>query len=460
MTFRIKAPDAQKVDFGFFDSQRYPAKKGEDGFWTATTEPQVPGFHYYRVFIDGVEVNDPGEPDVLRDRQGHQRHRDPGEGRRLLPAQGRAARRGPRARWYFSKTTEAWRRIFVYTPPGYDNDRDDALSGPLPPARRRRGRDGLAEPGAHGLHHGQPDRRAEGEADARGDGAGLRAPARRSGPGTAAAAAAGRTRAESSAAPDFSRMFGAFEDVMVKDLIPMIDATYRTIPDREHRAMAGLSMGGHADVPDHAQAPRPVRLHRRVQRRGRRLRRRPFDPKTAHGGVMADADEFNKKVRVLWLGIGTTEPQRMYEGVKNYHEALEKAGIKHVYYESPGTSHEWLTWRRCLHEFAPLLFVNASAAGRPGPAQRRPDRPEPRRRARVPGSSFRYRRGEGRASRASWRWSRTTRSRWARPARCRSTRRRATPRRRNTRCCTCCTASAATRRNGNASPNRTSSSIT
>ncbi len=59
VTFRIKAPDANKVVFGFFDSQRYPAKKGDDGFWTATTEPQVPGFHYYRVFIDGAEVNDP-----------------------------------------------------------------------------------------------------------------------------------------------------------------------------------------------------------------------------------------------------------------------------------------------------------------------------------------------------------------------------------------------------------------
>ena len=56
----------------------------------------------------------------------------------------------------------------------------------------------------------------------------------------------------------------------------------------------------------------------------------------------------------------------MYEGVKKYHEALEKAGIKHVYYESPGTSHEWLTWRRCLHEFAPLLFRTGPTAGRPG----------------------------------------------------------------------------------------------
>ena len=97
-----------------------------------------------------------------------------------------------------------------------------------------------------------------------------------------------------------------------------------------------------------------------------------FDPKTAHGGVMADAGEFNKKVRLVWLGIGTTEPQRMYDGVKGYHEALEKAGIKHVYYESPGTSHEWLTWRRSLNEFAPLLFKAPATAARPGPQQRQP----------------------------------------------------------------------------------------
>jgi len=95
----------------------------------------------------------------------------------------------------------------------------------------------------------------------------------------------------------------------------------------------------------------------------------PFDAKTAHGGVMADADAFNKKVRLLWLGVGTAEG-RLYDGIKGYHEALDKAGIKNVYYESPGTAHEWLTWRRCLHEFAPLLFVSAPAAGAARPAGR------------------------------------------------------------------------------------------
>src|SRR4051794_1853200 len=62
VTFRIKAPEAQKVEFGFFGfegNNRYPAQKGKDGFWTATTDPLVPGFHYYRMFIDGVEVNNP-----------------------------------------------------------------------------------------------------------------------------------------------------------------------------------------------------------------------------------------------------------------------------------------------------------------------------------------------------------------------------------------------------------------
>ena len=371
MTFRIKAPDAQKVVFGFFDSQRYPAKKGEDGFWTATSEPQVPGFHYYRVFIDGAEVNDPGS------------HAFYGTGKDAsgieIPEKGvdfylpKDVPHGEvRERSYFSNTTKDWRRIFVYTPPGYDNDRDARY--PVLYLQHGGGEDETGWPRqghvAFILDNLIAERKARpmivvmerGYARRPGDPApASRPPARPAAPGQ-----------NPSPRPDFSRMFSAFEEVMVKDLIPMIDATYRTIPDRDHRAMAGLSMGGmqtfqitlkHLDLFSHIGG---------FSGGGGGFGGVAFDAKTAHGGVMADADAFNKKVRVLWLGIGTTEPQRMYESVKNYHQALEKAGIKHVYYESPGTSHEWLTWRRSLHEFAPLLFVNASADGRPGPAQRRP----------------------------------------------------------------------------------------
>ena len=116
VTFRIKAPDAQKVVFAFFDSQRYSAKKGEDGLWTATTEPQVPGFHYYRVFIDGAEVNDPASETFY------------GTGKQAsgieIPEKGvdfylpkNVPHGEVRERWYRSSTTQQWRRIFVYTPP-------------------------------------------------------------------------------------------------------------------------------------------------------------------------------------------------------------------------------------------------------------------------------------------------------------------------------------------------------
>ncbi len=181
-------------------------------------------------------------------------------------------------------------------------------------------------------------------------------------------------------------MFSAFEDVMVKDLIPMIDATYRTIPDREHRAMAGLSMGG---MQTFQITLKHLDLFSSIggfSGAGGGFGGVAFDPKTAHGGVMADADEFNKKVDLLWLGIGTDEPERMYESVKNYHEALEEAGIEHVYYESPGTSHEWLTWRRCLHEFAPLLFGAATSTKQDAAVGADPAGP-PRRRGRGSRSS-------------------------------------------------------------------------
>jgi enterochelin esterase-like enzyme len=373
VTFRIKAPDAQKVVFGFFDSQRYPAKKGDDGFWTATTEPQVPGFHYYRVFIDGAEVNDPASETFFGTGKDASGIEIPEKGvDYYLPKD--VPHGEVRERWYFSKTTQAWRRIFVYTPPSYDTDRETRY--PVLYLQHGGGEDERGWPNqghmAFIMDNLVAEKKArpmlvvmeQGYARRPGDPApSLAPPPRPTAPGQ-----------NPPRRPDFGRMFSAFEDVMVKDLIPMIDATYRTIPSRENRAMAGLSMGGmqtfqitlkHLDLFTHIGG---------FSGGGGGFGGVPFDPKTAYDGVMANADEFNKKVRLVWLGIGTAEPQRMYESVKNYHQALEKAGIKHVYYESPGTSHEWLTWRRSLHEFAPLLFVNPPPIARTGPGrpQRQP----------------------------------------------------------------------------------------
>jgi enterochelin esterase family protein len=153
-------------------------------------------------------------------------------------------------------------------------------------------------------------------------------------------------------------MASAFEDDVTKALIPFIDSTFRTIPDRDHRAMAGLSMGGmqtfqvtldHLDLFSYIGG---------FSGAGGMLvlGNRKLDPKTDYNGVFADPGAFAKKVHVLWIGVGTQEPERLRTGLLRLHTSLQDAGVQHVFYESPGTDHEWQTWRRDLKEFAPLLF--------------------------------------------------------------------------------------------------------
>ena len=143
---------------------------------------------------------------------------------------------------------------------------------------------------------------------------------------------------------------------MIGEIIPMIDSTYRTIPDRDHRAMAGLSMGGMQTFQVTLKHLDKFAYIGGFSGAGGGMGGVPFDPKTAYGGVMADPVAFNKKVKLVWVGIGTKEPERMYNSVKGFKEALDKGGIKFEYWESPGTAHEWQTWRRDLAKFAPLLF--------------------------------------------------------------------------------------------------------
>jgi enterochelin esterase family protein len=261
VVFQIKAPDAKKVEFHVDDT--YAAERDADGVWTATTKPQVPGYHYYWLVIDGMWVVQ-GHVSQIMDN---------------LIAEGKA------------------KPMLIVMEQGY--------------ARKP----------------GEPE-------------VPLRPP----------------SGARGSMPPDFRRMFGALEDVFIKDLIPMIDSTYRTIPDREHRAMAGLSMGGMQTFIIGLGNLDKFAYLGGFSGAGGGFGGEKFDPKTAHNGVMADAAAFNQKLRLLWLGIGTAEPANMHASVKNYHDALTQAGIKHIFYESPGTAHEWQTWRRDLHEFAPLLF--------------------------------------------------------------------------------------------------------
>jgi enterochelin esterase family protein len=86
------------------------------------------------------------------------------------------------------------------------------------------------------------------------------------------------------------------------------------------------------------------------------LGNRSLDPKTDLHGALAEPAAFRKRVHLLWLGVGTEEPAMMKAGLERLHTSLDEAHIQHVFYESPGTSHEWQTWRRDLKDFAPRLF--------------------------------------------------------------------------------------------------------
>ena len=142
-----------------------------------------------------------------------------------------------------------------------------------------------------------------------------------------------------------------FTEMMFTDLIPFVEKTYRVAPGRENRAMAGLSMGG-------MQTFSTALLHLDKFAyiggfSGSCGGRGNFDPKTACGGAFAgNPAEFNAKVKLLFLGIGSVEGP----GAKNFSDTLTKLGFNNVFFESQGTAHEWLTWRRTLADFAPRLF--------------------------------------------------------------------------------------------------------
>jgi S-formylglutathione hydrolase FrmB len=136
----------------------------------------------------------------------------------------------------------------------------------------------------------------------------------------------------------------------------MIDSTFRTIPDREHRAMAGLSMGANQALHLATNNMDTFAYMGGFSGTMNFPSSAPIDPATAFNGIFKDGAAFNQKVKLLWLGMGTAEPNPFPGSISAFCVMLDKAGIKYVYFSSPGTAHEWLTWRRDLNDFAPRLF--------------------------------------------------------------------------------------------------------
>ena len=349
---RVKAPDATKVRLNFWSGPKVDMEKQQDGFWTVTTAPLVPGFHYYTLIIDGAEISDPNTRAFFGGGKPASGVEVPEPGSTYYSIQD-VPHGQVREVWYNSKVTGTWRHALVYLPPNYD-----AQTKARYPVLYLQ----------HGAGEDETGWIRQGNANFILDNL---IAAKSCKPMIVVMAYCYAHRAGEAPVDLFAKGFGspemlkamqdmaaAFEDDVTQALIPYIDSTFRTLPDREHRAMAGLSMGGmqtfqitldHLDLFSYIGG---------FSGAGGMLvlGNRKLDPKTDYNGVFADPAAFGRRVHLLWIGVGTNEPERMRTGLQRLHASLLEANVQHIFYESPGTDHEWQTWRRDLKDFAPRLF--------------------------------------------------------------------------------------------------------
>ncbi len=336
VTFQFSAPQAEKVVVNM--GKDYEMTKGDRGVWTVTTDPQVVGFHYYSIKVGGVSVIDPA---------GHTFYGTSKYSSAIEVPEGEKAsdyytpkkdvpQGAVRSVRFYSDVCKEWRRMYVYTPAEYYDN----------PEKRY--------PVLYLQHGGGEDETGwiyQGKADIIMDNL----------------IAQGKAEpmiivmnSGYAKMPGSTDSFDAFEQMMTKEVIPFVDGRYRTIADREHRATAGLSWGAKQaydlafGYPEYFSAVggfsgiivvgefnvRNAGIMDKTQRR------------EAFNGIFKSSKEFNKNYSVLFISTGQAEGTLL----KDMSKTLRKDGIKNTYFESEGTAHEWLTWRRSLYNYAQLLF--------------------------------------------------------------------------------------------------------
>ncbi|MGK6321967.1 alpha/beta hydrolase-fold protein [Sphingomonas sp. DT-51] len=336
--FRVAAPDAQavRVSLGLGGRGGTVLTKGADGAWTGTSEgPLDEGFHYYHLTVDGGTFNDPGTLNFY----GSTRWESGIE----IPARDAdfyAVKDVPHGRveqiLFASPSTRTHRRAFVYTPPGYD-----AANGTRYPVLYLQ----------HGWGEDETAWSNQGHANLIMDNLIAAGKARP----FIIVMTYGMTNDVRPGSPGGLSSFNItpFRTVLVDELIPYVDRHFRTIADQRHRGMAGLSMGGFETK---LIAPKNLDTFGYIG--------------LLSGGTISPEDVaaspgYKEKVRLTFVSYGSRElengrtrgsPGRPATDPRANAAALQRAGLNSVFYVSPDTGHEFLSWRRSLHEMAPLLF--------------------------------------------------------------------------------------------------------
>ena len=331
--FNIQAPEARKVIVDICN-KKYDMQPDGKGGWMAVTDPLPVGFHYYFMNIGGVNFIDPATETFFgcnREAGGIEIPED-AEGDYYRPQHGVPAG-CVRSIYYYSNEQKVWRHAMVYTPAEYELKANAKKRYPVLYLQHGMGEDETGWSKQGHMQHIMDNAIASGKAVPMivvmesGD---IKAPFQ-----------GGNNQAGRSE-------YGAsFYPVLLNDLIPYIDANFRTKSDRENRAMAGLSWGGHQtfDVV-------LTNLDKFAWLGTFSGAIFGLDVKTAYDGVFANADEFNKKIHYMYMNWGEQDFIKSGDIVRQ----LRELGIKVDSNESKGTAHEWLTWRRGLNEFIPHLF--------------------------------------------------------------------------------------------------------
>ncbi len=323
--FRISAPQAQKVQVDIC-GRKYDMQRDATGTWMAVTDPLVVGFHYYFIIVDGVSMVDPATDTFFgcHRQSGGIEIPEGSEGDYYRPQPG-VPQGQVRSIYYYSQSAAAWRHAMVYTPADYEKGRKRY---PVLYLQHGMGEDETGWSHQGRMQHIMDNAIAEGRAV----------------PmivvmesGDVAAPFRGR----------FQDYGASFYPVLLGDLIPYIDTHFRTKADREHRAMAGLSWGGHQTLD--VVLTNMDKFSYMGAFSGAIF---GLDVAKSYDGVFTRPDEFNKQIHYLFLHCGSEENF----GTEALANNLRAAGIKVDYQVSQGTHHEWLTWRRGLNLFIPHLF--------------------------------------------------------------------------------------------------------
>lgn len=333
----IAAPGANKVQLDL-GGVKYDMRKDANGVWTGESNPQDEGFHYYQLNIDGASVPDPGSLYFYGAGRWGSGIEIPSADQEFF-----ALKNVPHGlvseNKYFSKLTNSFRRCFIYTPPGYTEN--TKIRYPVLYLQ-------------HGSFEDETGWSSQGKANLILDNL---IASKQANPMIVVMDNGYAYKPQSNESKDKKeRPESVFEDVLITEVIPMIDAKFRTIASRENRAIAGLSMGAnqtmrimmnHLDTFSYYGGFSGTANYPSIE---------SIDGNSFLEGKYKDGNALNKQIKLFWLGLGTKEPSPFPKSIGAFKTMLEQQGIKYVYYESPETAHEWLTWRRCLNQFAAKLF--------------------------------------------------------------------------------------------------------